>query len=82
MIIPKLSDYFKDDGTPIKCFVCGCPDLKDRVMDAIEHTVCEVEVSCAHGHKVGYWAYGSWDPGAMENAQQLISRMDTAPSDQ
>ena len=70
----KISDYFKDDGTPVKCYICGSSELRERVVDVIDGVACEIDVSCAHGHSVGYWAYGSWDPGVIENAQQLISR--------
>jgi len=69
-----IAAYFKEDGQPIKCPQCGSVDLKERVTDMIEHTVCETEVKCANGHYLGHWAYGSWDPSFEEDARNHIHK--------
>jgi len=36
--------------------------IKERVVDRIEGTACEVEFTGRFGKVVGYWAYGAFDP--------------------
>ena len=45
----------------IKCIVCGDNDFERKVIDMIQHKVCEEKTTCKKCKNETYWAYGSWD---------------------
>ena len=67
------NDWYTEDGQPIKCWKCGCTEQREVVISMVDvfqgmGPVCEYEVFCAVcGESIGYWAYGSFDPGYMAN---------------
>jgi len=57
-------DYFKEDGTPIKCMKCECTEFIENYHAYLDNygPLLEYGVSCAKcGIGVNYWAYGYWE---------------------
>ena len=70
----NLSDYYREDASPIKCWKCGCEKIKsiDRdwiaVLDNGTGPTTEYESRCAACNELlGYWAYGYFDPSFVQN---------------
>lgn len=58
-----MNEYYKDDGTPLRCRHCLSDNLISVTKCEINGTICEFAVDCNHcGKNVGYWAYGYYDP--------------------
>lgn len=67
----KTSDYFKTDGTPIKCTKCGSKNLNDLSKYESSGIIIEMDILCSDCDEVlGYWAYGSWDSNFMDAFNQ------------
>lgn len=65
-----MSDYYDEDGSPKRCYKCGCVEFTSKcrsmlaVLDNGTGPELETEYFCAScGVSVAYWAYGSFDPG-------------------
>jgi len=58
----QIADGYIDSiGTPLKCIMCECTDLKDEIVDYSEHGVMEYKKVCVEcGIVTGYWSYGNW----------------------
>ena len=72
--VVNLSDHYYEDGSPKKCWKCGCEEIKsiDRdwiaVLDNGTGPITEYESRCAACNELlGYWAYGYFDPAFMQN---------------
>lgn len=58
-----MSNFYKNDGTPIRCYVCGGDWLEDEIPEHSEHGIMEYSVKCIWcGHTLAYWSYGHFDP--------------------
>lgn len=66
-------DCYAENGAPVKCWKCGSTEQREEVRSTLDvlhghGPVCEYEVFCAEcGTGIGYWAYGSFDPGYMRD---------------
>jgi hypothetical protein len=66
-----MSDYYTEEGCPIKCMACGHDVIRERVIAMVDFyngmgPPCEIEYVCeACGTVAGYWLYGVYDPGFM-----------------
>lgn len=59
----RKHDYFNENGEPIRCLLCGGTHIHRRVTDSQDYMVLEEEYVCANcQQRVGYWAYGYFDP--------------------
>lgn len=57
------SQFYLDDGTPVKCWKCLSVEFKAQVWSDISGTVAESEIQCARcDQSLAYWAYGSYAP--------------------
>lgn len=55
--------FFNADHSPKRCPDCWETSFNEYTKDSIEGTVCEFSVECTHcKQRVGYWAYGYYDP--------------------
>jgi hypothetical protein len=67
-------DCYAADGAPVRCWKCGSTEQREEVRSMVDvlygqGPVCEYEVFCAAcGEGIGYWAYGSFDPGYVRDA--------------
>ena len=63
----KSSEYYSEDGHPIKCKACGSVDIVEIVIDVIDFyngmgPPCEIEYKCVTCDcTVGWWTYGRYD---------------------
>lgn len=59
-----MSEYYREDGCPVKCIVCQSTKLKDKITDTLDgHLIMEYAIHCEDcGSMVGYWAHGWFDP--------------------
>lgn len=59
----RKHEYFNENGEPIRCILCGGTHIHRRVTDSQDYMVLEEEYICANcSQRVGYWAYGYFDP--------------------
>ena len=60
-----MSKYYDDEHRPIRCRFCESTNITSKTTGYIEGYACEAEYRCGDcGEKVGYWAYGYFDPYA------------------
>lgn len=70
---------YREDGSPIKCWKCGSTEQKEVVRAFVDvfqgqGPTCEMEVFCAEcGEGIAYWAYGSFDPGYICDADETAN---------
>jgi hypothetical protein len=57
----NVSNYFDDDGAPVKCPKCQSIKFTEKILGVVD-VYHEAEYICECGEIVGFWAYGSWDP--------------------
>jgi len=54
-------ELINHDGSPRKCFNCGCTEFYETNKYYEEHYLVEFQVKCLEcGVKVGHWGYGNW----------------------
>lgn len=65
----SVSDYYSEDGKPIKCWKCNSINIKDFIVDIIDNQiVLEFECVCTDcNERVGYNFHGYYDPCFMLN---------------
>lgn len=65
-----MSDFYKEDGTPIACQSCGGTWFENNYHVVSEWGIMEYKVICVScGESVAYWAYGSYDSVPYSNNQ-------------
>lgn len=61
-----------EDGSCLRCPVCGSYDIDQRVISRLEYTPTEIAEYCGDCKTcVSYWAYGSWDPAFYVNDKSI-----------
>lgn len=66
-----ITDYYNEDGMPIKCKFCDSTELEDEVEERLDYTASRYAVVCTQCHaEVGYWAYGYFNPMYMEDMEE------------
>ena len=71
-----VSEFYADDGQPIKCFTCGGTKIAEHVRGVIDFYMgqgpaSEIEYVCdGCGTTVAYWAYGHFDPSYEDSVMQ------------
>ena len=56
----NVSDYFEDNGAPIKCPKCQSIKFIEKIVGIVD-VYKEAEYYCGCGEIVGFWAYSKWD---------------------
>lgn len=55
------SQFWEKDGTPIRCFICMCPDYRQLIVDTLDGQLCEYKDECCNcGTYLSYWSYGHY----------------------
>ena len=55
--------YFNKDHSPRRCVRCGCQQINSRVISVDGGTASEISYYCfLCDRRLGYYAYGSFDP--------------------
>lgn len=63
MFLRSIKSNYDSDGACIKCPNCKSTEINQHVVDSINGYASEIEEYCNNCKKrVGYWAYGSYDP--------------------
>lgn len=59
--------YYNEEGKPLVCPFCDCGKIDEHIVGLINNDVCEIDYKCSKcGKRVGFWAYGSYDPDYMD----------------
>lgn len=57
--IPDNADYLSE---PKRCHACESKNLRQEVLDSIDHTVCEYVSFCKDCNEyLGWFSYGNWE---------------------
>lgn len=66
------TEFYDDDGAPIKCKHCRSTSIEEKATDAIDLIETERDCVCSGcGALIGAWAYGVYDSHFMENEHDM-----------